>query len=216
MAINSAMVVFADASPLDALRAYPVLDKPATRALAERLFPGAVIEEAGDQLLVDALDPPENVAYVGCYPGVDLVCCWGFMPDRPSQLGEAVLNARGERRNVFLYGLHGDADWCTFGIWEGGELKRSLSACPDPGIIEDVGEHLGFEQQYWDHEPFRPLDLGEAALHALLGIVVDGQEKHDDVDPELIPVVGYRITMPVAAAPEGVTAGGTAAADSAR
>src|SRR3569833_3393043 len=155
MATNSAMVVFSDGSPLDALRAYPVLDKPATRALAERLFPGATIEEAGDQLLVDALDPPENVAYVGCYPGVDLVCCWGFMPDRPSQLGEAILGEGGERRNVYLYGLHGDADWCSFGFCEDNKHKHTQNNNTNPNNNEDVGDHLGFEEQYWYRDPFR-------------------------------------------------------------
>ena len=41
MSANSALIVYADSNPKDVLRAYPVLDKPATRDLAERLFPGA-------------------------------------------------------------------------------------------------------------------------------------------------------------------------------
>src|SRR3954451_11465174 len=33
MAVNTTMVVYADGSPADVLRSYPVLDKPATRGL---------------------------------------------------------------------------------------------------------------------------------------------------------------------------------------
>ena len=91
MSANSALIVYSDSSPKDVLRAYPVLDKAATRSLAEKLFPGAQIDEIGDELLADALDPPEHVAYLGCFPGLDLVCAWKIMPDRPSQLDETVL-----------------------------------------------------------------------------------------------------------------------------
>jgi hypothetical protein len=192
VAANSAIVVWTDSKPLDVLRAYPVLDKPATRELVERLFPGTDIEEIGDQLLADALDPPAGVAYVGCFPGLDLVCGWSLMPDRPSQLDPATLGAT-ERPHVYLYGVHADADWCTFGRWDDGQLVRALSVCPDPGIIEDVGEHESFEQPYWDAAELRPVALGEAALSGYFGIVF-GDDKLDKTDPESIPVVGYKIT----------------------
>jgi hypothetical protein len=203
MGANSAMLVYVDSSALDVLRSYPILDKPATRALAERLFPDATIEEIGDELLVDAVNPPDDLAYIGCFPNLDLVCSWRLMPDRPSKV-EQFLLAATDRRVVQLLAVHGDADWCTYGVWQDGELTRGLSVCPDPGVIEDIGEHLSFERPFWAGEhpaedegytlPFHPLELGEAALRTLFGIVLDGGENLDDVDPELIPVVGYRIT----------------------
>jgi hypothetical protein len=91
MRTNSAIVMYVDVNPADVLRAYPVLDKPATRGLAERLFPDQSIAEIGDVLLADALNPPEDVAYLGCFPGIDLVCSWRVMPDRPSQLAAELL-----------------------------------------------------------------------------------------------------------------------------
>ena len=186
------MVVYADSNPVDTLRAYPVLDKAATRLLVERLFPDAQIEEIGDQLLSDALNPPADVAYVGCYSGVDLVCCWRLMPDRPSQLDDSVRTA-SERRNIYLQAVHADADWTMFGVWQNGELTRSLSACPDPGVIEDIGDHLKFEEPHWTGDEDL-MWLGEAALRDLFGIVLDGEDRHDDVEAELIPVVGYKIS----------------------
>jgi hypothetical protein len=195
------MVMYAENNPADVLRAFPVLDKPATRAFAERLFPGATVEEIGDLLLADAVDPPDDIAYLGCFPGLDVVCSWRVMPDRPSQVDQAVLDA-SDKRNVFLHAAHADADWCTSGLWRDGELVRAVSVCPDPGIIEDLGEQLGFEQPYWKGEhptddfdlPFHPLELGAAALSDFFGIVPGQETDMDGVDPEMIPVVGYRIT----------------------
>jgi len=186
---NSSLIVYSDSDPKDVLRAYPVLDKAATKALAEKLFPGADIVEIGDELLADALDPPEQVAYLGCFSGLDLVCNWTIMPDRPSQLDPAVLHAT-ERRQTYLYALHADADWCSYGVWQDGELRRAYSACPDPGVIEDVGERLGFEESFETND-----ELGEAACKAFFGIDMSDDPDLDDVDPGLIPVVGYRVTV---------------------
>jgi hypothetical protein len=186
---NSALIIYADSSPKDVLRAYPVLDKPATRAFAERLFPGAEIEEIGDELLADALDPPEGVAYLGCFAGLDLVCNWKVMPDRPSLLDPSVRGATG-RRQTYLYALHADADWCSYGVWQNGELVRAYSAGPDPGVIEDVGDHLGFEHKYDTYD-----ELGEAACKEFFGIDTGDEPDLDDVDPGLIPVVGYRVSV---------------------
>lgn len=210
MATDSAIVVYADGIPADVLRAYPVLDKPATRALAERLFPGAELEEVGDQLLADALNPPERVAYVGCFQGLDVVCSWTIMPDRPSLLDPAILAATG-RPNAYLHAVHADAGWCAFGVWQAGVLVRACSVGPDSassdrassdrassggGLLEDLGDHLPFERDFWGDGRLTeaPYALGQAALHALLGIALPTDGHLDDVDPELIPVVGYRVT----------------------
>lgn len=199
MAANTALLVYADSSPIDVLRSYPVLDKPATRALVERLFPGAVIEEAGDVLLADALDPPEDIVYVGCFNNLDVVCGWGLVADRPSQLREDVRHA-SDRRAVHLVAMHGDADWCMYGTWEHDQPVRAFSACPDPGVLEDLGDHLAFEEPFLSTGTadaglaFDPDELGKAALRHFFGFSVDGEHsERDDVDPELIPMVGYRV-----------------------
>jgi hypothetical protein len=185
VALNDTLVVFADGNPIDVLRSYPVLDKPATRALAERLFPGATVEEIGDELLVDALNPPADVAVIGCFAGLDLVCSWGLTPQRPSELDPGVL-AASERRNVFLHAAHGDAQWYTYGVWRDGVRVRALSVGAAPG--EDEGEPLPFEGRDCPDDP------ACAAMHALFGFACDDADRLDDVDPELIPVVAYRVS----------------------
>jgi hypothetical protein len=192
VALNDTLVVFADGNPIDVLRSYPVLDKPATRALAERLFPGEALEEIGDELLVDALDPPADIAYVGCFGGLDLVCSWRLTPQRPSQLDPVVLAAT-DRRNIVLHAAHGDADWCSYGLWRDGTRVRALSVSANPGVIEDEGEPLAFEDGQ-----ARPGDLGRSSMQALFGFACDDNERLDDVDPELIPVVAYRVGLSTA------------------
>jgi hypothetical protein len=191
MATNSTVVMYADSSPVDVLRAYPVLDKPATRTLVDRLFPGASVEEIGDELLADALDPPEDVVYLGCFPGLELACCWQLIGERPSQSGERLLGGPA-RKLLYLHAMHGDVDWCSFGLWRDGQLVRGVSVGRDAGVLEDFGEHLDFERTYWDGQP-DPMTLGGAALRNFVGLVLEGAKRHDDVDPEIIPVVGYRV-----------------------
>jgi hypothetical protein len=169
------MVMYAQGQPDDVLKAFPVLDKPATRVFAERLFPGAEIEEIGDVLLSDAEDPPEGVAYIGCFPGLDIVCNWSLIPDRPSQLDPDVLKA-SEYPHVYLLAFHAEADWCAYGVWDEGELTKGAS----------------------ERGP-EALELGRAMRQEFFGIVTEGEAGIDDADPEMIPVVGYRITRTVPA-----------------
>jgi hypothetical protein len=104
----------------------------------------AEIEEVGAALPADGLNPPEGMAYVGCFPDLDPV--------------------------------------------------RSLSISPGK-VYEDIGDPLSFEP------PLRtggrrpdPLALGRTALHAFFGFRLEGTDSVDDVDPEVIPLVGYRIS----------------------
>ena len=58
-------------------------------------------------------------------------------------------------------------------------------------MIEDVGDHLTFEQDEFETND----DLGEAACKAFFGIDTTDEADLDDVDPGLIPVVGYRVSL---------------------
>ncbi|GAA4091729.1 DUF6928 family protein [Nocardioides kongjuensis] len=78
-------------------------------------------------------------------------------------------------------------------------------------VLEDVGDHLAFEEPYWAGElpatedeedeeysfPFHPLELGEAALDHLFGFVLEGHggpPGDTSVDPFEIPLAAYRLT----------------------
>ncbi|GAA2558618.1 hypothetical protein GCM10010435_32100 [Winogradskya consettensis] len=44
--------------------------------------------------------------------------------------------------------------------------------------------------------PFHPLELGEDALRALFGFILEGHPEPDDVDPFDVPVHGFRVEDP--------------------
>ena len=212
MISGTAVVMYADTNPIDVLRAAPVLDRSATLVLVSQLFPGDEVAEIGDALLADAINPAEGVVYIGCFPGLDIVCGWQLVTERPSEATERIVTGP-DRRTAYLHAMHTVVDWCTFAIWTEGALVRGLSVSAGSGIVEDVGDRLAFEEPYWAGEreecpddegahplAFHPVALGRAALHALFGFRIEGHEEIDDVDPEIVPLVGYRVTPAVAAA----------------
>jgi hypothetical protein len=190
---RTAIVAYGEDDVQHVLRAAPVLDRPATAKLVRKVFPDNRIDDAGDALLIDALNPPKDIAYIGCFPDLDLVCSWLLVGDRPSELAKRCLWA-ASGPNVYLHNLDG-VDWLAFAHWSDGELVRSLCLAPKDGITENVGDPLPFEAPFWasDHR-VTPLELGEEALHAFFGFRLDGMRSVDDVDPEVIPLVGYRIS----------------------
>lgn len=189
-------MAYADSTATDVLRAAPILDREATRALVDRLFPDWEIEPIGDELLCHSLNPAQDVTYAGSFPGLDLVCSWQLVADRASVAAGRVL-AGPARRTVVLHAMHGSVDWCAFGLWLDGHLVRSLSASPRSGIVEDTGERLPFEAGYWKPEdgqlPVHPIELGKRALYELLGLRCDCEADLDDVDPEIVPMLAYRV-----------------------
>jgi hypothetical protein len=109
--------------------------------------------------------------------------------------------------------MHSVVDWLGFAVWEDGRLVRSLSLSPDGGIQENIGEPYDFELPYWAGKhpidpapgwpiqepyplPFHPLDLGEEALRALFGFVVEGYPHPGDIDAEAVHLHGFRVTDP--------------------
>lgn len=119
----------------------------------------------------------------------------------------------GAGRRVIMHGMHSVVDWPCFAVWEDGRLIRSLSLSPDSGIIENVGEPFEFERPYWAGEhrvepmqgwpsdgpyplPFHPLDLGEDALRALFGFILEGRPDLEDVDADAVHLRSFRVTDP--------------------
>nr|WP_259275793.1 hypothetical protein [Micromonospora chalcea] len=177
-----------------------------------RIHPGHVVEPADDDTLLDGVYPPDGVTYATVLAGAELYCDRRLMLDRPSELPEH-LRLAGAGRRIVMHGMHSAVDWLGFAVWEDGVLVRSLSLSPDGGIQENIGEPYDFELPYWAGEhsvepipgwhdqdpyplPFHPLDLGEEALRALFGFVVEGRPSPDDVDPDDVHLHGFRVTDP--------------------
>jgi len=205
MGAKTWMLVLADSNAREALAAKPSLDREATVRLANALFPSEKLEPIGDGDLSYTC-PPNDELHIGCFPGVSVVAAKEFGIDYPSRLPQKFI-AAGGAGVVTLHAMHSVVDWFAYAMWNNGKLMRSLSLSPDSGIMEDIGEHLSFEEQYWlgehpavDSEeekdtylfPFHPLDLGEATLKDRFGYRLEGFVDASLLDPESIPLVRFK------------------------
>lgn len=214
MGAKTALLAFTDGD----LRPALLGAVPATAAEAEELvrevLPGYEVTLVGETTL-DATYPPDDVTYATVLPGAELLCDRRLVLDRPSELPEHLLRA-GSGRRIIMHGMHSVVDWLCFAVWEDGTLIRSLSVSPDGGIMENIGEPLDFECPYWAGEhpvepvsgmpdddpyplPFHPLDLGEDALRALFGFIIEGMPGPHDVNADAVHLHEFHVTDPTGA-----------------
>ncbi|WUS99836.1 hypothetical protein OHA46_25540 [Streptomyces sp. NBC_00708] len=209
MGAKTAILAYADGDVAPVLKAAGEPQAAGTAELVARVFPGRGTEPTQGDVLAESTYPPEGITYAASFPGVDLVCDRRLMFDRPSELPAHLLEAAAGRR-VILHAMHSVSDWLAFAVWEEGRLRRSLSLSPDGGVVENVGGPFPFEAPYWagdrpvefdpegDEEPyplpFHPLELGNEALRALFGFVLEGRPSPEDVDPDEIPLLGFALT----------------------
>jgi hypothetical protein len=203
------MLFYADNKIRPILQAAPRLDRGATEALIERLYPLHQIAQAGDGTLLEQASPAENYVYAGCFPGLAVVCTRDAALDRPSQLHQRFRDEAGNR-TLYLHAMHSVVDWFAYAIWTNDRtLRRTLSLSPDMGIIENVGTPLNFERPFWAGArqveaqrssaspyplPFHPLELGEEALRTLFGFNYEGLYRDNDPDLEDIVLAGFTVT----------------------
>ncbi|MFC8292995.1 DUF6928 family protein [Streptomyces sp. NPDC057242] len=208
MGAKTALLAYADGDVASALKAAGEPTAEDTAALIARVFPGCRAEPTEGEVLGEATYPPNGLTYAASFQGVDVVCDRRLMLDRPSELPTHLLEAAAGRR-VILHAMHSVSDWLAFAVWEDGHLVRSLSLSPDGGIAENIGDPFPFETPYWagdrpaefdpewDEEPyalpFHPLELGNEALRAFFGFLLEGRPLPEDVDPDEVPLLGFRL-----------------------
>jgi hypothetical protein len=207
---KSALMIYADGSPAELLDSAPPPDEGKTAALVAATRSGPAVAAGPGGTLGDDLYPAEGIVYAGSFPGIDVLCDRDVMTGRPSQLPGRLL-APGAGRRVILHAMHSASDWLGYAVWQDGALLRSLSLSPDGGITEDIGARLPFEASFWAGEhpvagsrqfpgrppyplPFHPLELGDAALLALVGFAVEGRPADDLIDPRAVRLIGYQVT----------------------
>ncbi|MGI5170020.1 DUF6928 family protein [Spirillospora sp. CA-253888] len=212
MGAKTALLAFAEGDVRSALSRATRSEQARAEALVQRIHPDHAVAAIQEQALEDCVYPPGDTAYAAAPAGVDLVCDRRLALDRPSELPEH-LRELGKGRRIVVHSMHSVVDWLAFAVWEDGVLVRSLSLSPDSGIMEDIGEPYEFELPYWAGEhpvvpmpewpdegpyplPFHPLDLGEVALRALFGFVVEGYPDADDIDVSGIVMHGFTVTAP--------------------
>ncbi|MFN7922691.1 MAG: hypothetical protein U0Q16_21480 [Bryobacteraceae bacterium] len=207
MGAKTSMLVIANGEARAALSCRPVLDREATAKLASGLFPDTRLEHIGSGDLSSY--PSGSEVYLGSFPGVVIVSAIDFSGSYPSRLPGRFLTFAGEQ-TVYLHAMHSVVDWFAYAKWTGGMLTRSLSLCPDDGILEDIGQRLPFEEPFWaghhpvpldaDEEeyplPFHPLELGEAALGELFGYQLEGSNEVELFEPESSELMKFKPSAP--------------------
>ncbi|WP_133884284.1 hypothetical protein [Glycomyces sp. NRRL B-16210] len=183
------------------LKTLPEPDPERSAALADTILGGAVAS-AGTRVLGEGgVWPERGTVCVGAYDGFALVGYDRLGPDRPSDISGWIdaVSPTGGAHGVFM---HSVVDYCAFAVWEGGELRRSVSLAPDSGVMEDLGDRLSFEAPFWDGKhpmdegyplPFHPLEFGEAALGACFGFGIEGDPSTYEFDPFAFTVPAFRL-----------------------
>jgi hypothetical protein len=211
MGAKTALLAFTDGDLRPALLGATASDAAEAEAVVREILPGYDVTLEGDTTL-EVTYPPDDIAHVTVLPGVELLCDRRLVLDRPSELPEHLLRA-GAGRRIIMHGMHSVVDWLCFAVWEDGKLVRSLSLSPDGGIEENIGEPFDFERPYWDglHPvepdpawedqdpyplPFHPLVLGEEALNALFGFVIEGMPDPDGIDAGSVHMHIFRVGDP--------------------
>ncbi|HEY1628097.1 MAG TPA: hypothetical protein VGG16_30345 [Streptosporangiaceae bacterium] len=205
MGWKTAILLACDGNPALCLGAADGADPAATADLMARAYPGWTATPTEGEFLHDATFPPEGIAYAGSFPAADIICDQEFMLEHPSQLSPNLV-ALGEGRRLVLHTMHSVVDFFAFGVWEDGTLVRSLSMAlggPRPGIMENLGTPLPFEEPYWAGQhaiadgyplPFYPADLAEpTATAALFGFTLGGLSRSSEIEADCIALAGFTV-----------------------
>ncbi|MFL6657645.1 MAG: DUF6928 family protein [Massilia sp.] len=205
MGAKTWMLVYVAGNASEILKKKPLLDRAASTAFAQRLFPndGLLALEDGD---LSHTCPADDEIVVAYFPGLALVAAKEFAGDYPSRLPARFVDALPGHK-VYLHAMHSAVDWFAYACWSDGKLQRSLSLSPDSGVLEDLGTRLPFEMPFWagvhpavdpddadDTYPFvfHPLELGEAALLALFGYQLEGVTDAASLEPEAIALMRFK------------------------
>ncbi|MRH91396.1 hypothetical protein GFY24_28810 [Nocardia sp. SYP-A9097] len=199
---------YVDASdPVGVLRAHPGPDPAAAWALARQLHPDRdVVPAASGTMKVWAGPDPESI-YIGCYPGVTVVCSTRAALPRPTKLPELLVRPLASE-HTYLVSYDLSLGWGAFAEWERGEFRRSFSASR-VNILEDEGMPQVWERPYWAGEypielepgeltdpqllPFDPPDFAGAANQEWLGFRYRGKFSEDALTPDQIEVCGFSL-----------------------
>jgi hypothetical protein len=133
MGVKNWMLVYAQGSVAQVLRAGAPLERARSAQEAARLFPKDTLVPLPDARLTQAF-PPRRELMIGCFEGVTIVAAKEFGGDRPSRLDPRFI-AAAAGRTVYLHAMHSVVDWFAYGVWQQGRLVRALSVAPDNGVM---------------------------------------------------------------------------------
>ncbi|WP_040773970.1 DUF6928 family protein [Nocardia pneumoniae] len=201
--------------PLAVLRANRDPAPEAALALAKQLHDDCDVRPIMVGTLAGCAGPEAGQVYIGCYPGVTVLCSAAAVRVHPTAIPELLVRPLASE-HTYLVAFDAKHGWGAFAHWERGELRRSFSSTR-VNILEDEGLPLVWERPYWAGEhpvrwragelpdpqtlPFDPLDFADAANNEWLGFHYRAPAAAGALVPGDIPVCGFTL-YPKGHAPE--------------
>lgn len=193
--------------PMGALQAGVEPDAGAAAALAKQLFADCdTVPTTSGPLAVNA-GPGSGEVFIGCYPGLTVLCASRLALPRLSRLTEDYIRPLASEQ-TYLVGLQPALGWGGFAHWERGLLRRSFSATR-VNILENEGLPLVWERPFWAGEypimadedntrdpqrlPFDPLRFADEANLEWLGFHYSDE---DDPIARQLDVCGFALYPP--------------------
>ncbi|QIS08636.1 DUF6928 family protein [Nocardia arthritidis] len=210
---------YVDASdPLAVLRAHRDPDPEAALALAKQLHADNDVVPIMVGTLGGCAGPDADEVYIGCYPGVTVVCSAQAALAHPTALPELLVRPLASEQ-TYLIAFDTAHGWGAFAHWERGEFRRAFSSTR-VNILEDDGLPDVWERPYWAGEhpvrwqagqlpdpqslPFDPPDFADAANNEWLGFHYRAPAPEGALVARDIAVCGFNL-YPKGQAPDPAT-----------
>lgn len=181
--------------PLTVLAAGPDPDPDAAYALARQLHPDLRVEPTVPVTLAETTGPKPDELFIGCYPGLTLLCSPYAARVQPTEIPELLVRPLAEE-HTYLVSFDLEYGWGAFAHWERGELRRAFSSTR-LNIFQDEGLPYIWERPHWAGEHPIRWPLGE--LPDPLVLPFDPPDFADTANDEWL---GFRYFPATAAPPE--------------
>ncbi|MGW0183897.1 DUF6928 family protein [Nocardia sp. NPDC003345] len=145
--------------PPAVLRAGPDPDTGAAYALARQLHPDLEVEPTVTATLAEAVGPEPDELFIGCYPGLTVLCSTYAARVHPTAIPELLVRPLAEE-HTYLVSFDLEYGWGAFAHWERGELRRAFSSTR-LNILQDQGLPHPWERPHWAGEHPIRWQLGE-------------------------------------------------------
>lgn len=212
--ISASTIWYVDTADLSAvLSERPDPDPVAAAALAGQLYAEHDVRPIMIGTLQGCAGPDRDEVYIGCYPGLTVVCTAEAALVRPTKLPDPLVRPLASE-HTYLMSFDAKLHWGAFAHWERGEFRRSFSSTR-VDILENEGLPMVWERTFWAGEhpvpwrsddrpgpqslPFDPPDFADAANREWLGFGYRGEPGR--VGPADLAVCGFTL-YPKGRAPE--------------
>ncbi|MGW5314629.1 DUF6928 family protein [Nocardia thailandica] len=193
------------ADPAALLRGHPEPDAAAAAALAAELYSDFDVRPITVGTLDGCSGPDRDEVFLGCYPGLTVVCTAEAALADPTRLPDLLVRPLASE-HTFLVSFDTAWHWGAFAHWERGEFRRAFSSSRTD-ILSDEGLPMIWERPYWAGEhplpwdepprpqslPFDPPEFADAANEQWLGFRYLTAKGPDSPLPAQLRVCGFTL-----------------------